>query len=149
MHLHIIGSVTLSQIFVRGVRGSTDSLVYFVSATFEFILTCASVSPIKFTDFVKPLYLLPSFRTNQSKSVFSFSDTKDIANKLILLWNFDSLTCILSINNFCFVTVVTKFQTAGCFRPPACKNKNTRFFSYKQLRILVSAQVAYLYSKNQ
>ena len=27
MHLHIIGSVTLSQIFVRGVRGSTDSLV--------------------------------------------------------------------------------------------------------------------------
>ena len=27
MHLHITGSVTLSQIFVRGVRGSTDSLV--------------------------------------------------------------------------------------------------------------------------
>ena len=27
MHLHIIGSVTLSQISVRGVRGSTDSLV--------------------------------------------------------------------------------------------------------------------------
>ena len=27
MHLHIIGSVTLSQIFVRGIRGSTDSLV--------------------------------------------------------------------------------------------------------------------------
>ena len=27
MHLHIIGSVTMSQIFVRGVRGSTDSLV--------------------------------------------------------------------------------------------------------------------------
>ena len=27
MHLHIIGSVTKSQIFVRGVRGSTDSLV--------------------------------------------------------------------------------------------------------------------------
>ena len=28
MHLNITGSVTLSQIFVRGVRGSTDSLVY-------------------------------------------------------------------------------------------------------------------------
>ena len=27
MHLHITGSVTLSQIFVRGVRGSSDSLV--------------------------------------------------------------------------------------------------------------------------
>ena len=29
MHLNITGSVTLSQIFVRGVRGSTDSLVLF------------------------------------------------------------------------------------------------------------------------
>ena len=28
MHLNITGSVTLSQIFVRGVRGSTDSLVF-------------------------------------------------------------------------------------------------------------------------
>ena len=31
MHLHIIGSVTLSLISVRGVRGSTDLLVYLLS----------------------------------------------------------------------------------------------------------------------
>ena len=51
MHLHITGSVTLSQIFVRGVRGSTDSLVLY---SFHLDLRAVGVDCLTIGQYMQP-----------------------------------------------------------------------------------------------